>query len=228
MHNPIKSRRCFCCGSRYRLADHHLQPRESGGLNEVRNLITLCATCHDAVEGRQEGLSSEDIWQNILKRRAAFERESSGRKRYRLSRENAQPCPAYVSFDEKQRLAIESRKATLNAMSIHEYFEQSDTPAENSPMGVVMVRLLAKDPGMNLEQAHAKANELLKQAAGKRFYRVPPVLTEEEQEARRRALRAHFRSEDGPGCSPECQETPVSSVTPPKTVRDGVCPIRLR
>ena len=94
MQNPTKSRKCFCCASRCRLADHHLQPREFGGLNEERNLMTLCCTCHDTVEGQQEGLSPGDIWLNVLKRKASFGQESPGRKRYRLSRESAQRCPA--------------------------------------------------------------------------------------------------------------------------------------
>lgn len=29
---------------------HHINPRDWGGEDEVRNLITLCSSCHDAVE----------------------------------------------------------------------------------------------------------------------------------------------------------------------------------
>jgi hypothetical protein len=119
--NPTKARKCYCCENRYRLSDHHLVPRELGGLNEGRNLITLCAICRNAVEGEQESLSAADIWQNVLRRKEAFQRESPGRKKYRLSRENAQPCPVYVSETGR-------RKAKLNAMAPEDYFAQTDTP----------------------------------------------------------------------------------------------------
>ena len=113
MQNPIKSRKCFCCGSRYRLADHHLQPRESGGLNEERNLVTLCPTCHDVVEGQQEGLSAGDIWSNMLKRKASFDQESPRRRKYRLSRESSNPCPTWVSFEEKERYRKEKQMKVI-------------------------------------------------------------------------------------------------------------------
>jgi hypothetical protein len=208
MQNPIKSRKCFCCGSRYRLADHHLQPRESGGLNEERNLVTLCSTCHDAVEGQQEGLSAGDIWLNILKRKASFEQESPGRKRYRLSTENAQPCPPYVSSDQQEKFAEgkrkaveEKRRATLNAMSTQEYFEQSDTPSSHSPVGVLMPRIIEKNPGMNFEQAREEAHRLLGKAAARRAYGVPRVLSAEEREMEKARLRTAFGS-SGPTSEP--------------------------
>jgi hypothetical protein len=190
MHNPIKSRKCFCCGSRYRLADHHLQPRESGGLNEERNLVTLCCTCHDAVEGQQEWLSAGDIWLNVLKRKESFKQEAPGRKRYRLSRENAQPCPAYVSLEDQARYARERRREELNSLSVREYFEQTDTPAGQSPAGELMVRVLAKNPGMSFEQAREEAHKLLDKAACRRVYRIPRVLSAEEQEREQLRLRA--------------------------------------
>jgi len=115
---PIKSRKCFCCESSYRLADHHLQPRESGGLNEERNLVTLCCTCHDAVEGQHEGLSSGDIWLNILKRKASFGQESPRRKRHRLSRENAQPCPPCHHCPYKLVVATDIFDSSLNIAAL--------------------------------------------------------------------------------------------------------------
>jgi hypothetical protein len=201
MKNPIKSRKCFCCGSRYRLADHHLQPRESGGLNEERNLVTLCCACHDAVEGQQEGLSAGDIWLNVLKRKASFEQESPGRKRYRLSRGSTQPCPAYVSFDEQQKFAEEKRRTALNTMSVQEYFEQPDTPGLDSPVGVLMVRVIEKNHGTGLEQAREEANRLLGKAAGRRVYSIPRVLSAEEQETEKARLRTAFGSL-GPASEP--------------------------
>jgi hypothetical protein len=59
------------------------------------------------------------------------------------------------------------RRAELNEMSIERYFEQSDTPAAGSPVGVMMVRVLAKNPSMSFEDALAQAKSLPRQAAGR-------------------------------------------------------------
>jgi hypothetical protein len=42
-------RRCRHCGTTERLSVHHITPRPEG-TNDPRNLVTLCSTCHDAVE----------------------------------------------------------------------------------------------------------------------------------------------------------------------------------
>jgi hypothetical protein len=63
-----------------------------------------------------------------------------------------------VSFDEKQKLAMENRKAALNAMSILGYLEQPDTPAACSPVGVLMSRTIAKNPGIGFEGARMEAH----------------------------------------------------------------------
>jgi hypothetical protein len=52
-------------------------------------------------------------------------------------------------------------------MSIERYFEQSDTPASNSPVGALMVRVLAKNPSMSFEDALARVKSLPPQAAGR-------------------------------------------------------------
>ena len=189
--NPIKSPKCYCCESHYCLADHHIQPRESGGSNEERNLVTLWVTCHDAVEGQREGLSSGDIWLNVLKRKESFQLESPRRKRYRLSRDNAQPCPVYVPPDERRRRIEENRKAVLNTLNIQDYFAQPDTPETNSPVGKVMVNVLAKNPGLDLEAARAEASRLLDRATDRKKYSMPRVLSAEQQlaeKARRKEI----------------------------------------
>jgi hypothetical protein len=60
-----------------------------------------------------------------------------------------------------------SRQAELKDMSIERYFEQSDTPAAGSPVGVMMVRALAKNPGIDFEEARVQAKSLPQQAAGR-------------------------------------------------------------
>ena len=46
-------RRCKHCGTRERLTVHHITPRPLG-TNDPRNLVTLCSSCHDAVEQPSE------------------------------------------------------------------------------------------------------------------------------------------------------------------------------
>jgi hypothetical protein len=55
-----------------------------------------------------------------------------------------------------------------------------------------MVSVIAKFPGISFEAARIRTNDLLDQAGGKRNYRLPPVLTDEEQQARRDSVRARF------------------------------------
>lgn len=73
---PLKSHRCFCCGSGTRLSNHHIEPRDEGGSDSHRNKVTLCRTCHDEVEGQS--------WSVILARRDAI-------RLARYSKENAAP-----------------------------------------------------------------------------------------------------------------------------------------
>jgi len=51
--------KCFICCSRQELSAHHIKPRDLGGKDEERNLITLCKKCHDYIE--------DESWQFILK-----------------------------------------------------------------------------------------------------------------------------------------------------------------
>ena len=76
--------------------------------------------------------------------------------------------------------------------TIAEYFNRQDTPAANSPVGRLMRVVIAKFPGIAFDNARVKASELLDRAAGKRIYKIPPVLTDAESQARRDAVRARF------------------------------------
>lgn len=53
--------RCVRCKGRGQLGLHHVIPRDMGGSDEARNLVTLCRHCHDNVEAetqeKQHGLS---------------------------------------------------------------------------------------------------------------------------------------------------------------------------
>jgi len=42
--------KCQMCGIKANLSVHHIMPRAQGGTDDLRNLITLCKTCHDYAE----------------------------------------------------------------------------------------------------------------------------------------------------------------------------------
>jgi hypothetical protein len=77
-------------------------------------------------------------------------------------------------------------------MDVKAYFEQEHTPGENSPVGALMVRVLAKNPGMTFERARQEAHALLDRAARGRVYRVPTVYSAEEQAERKAKMFAVF------------------------------------
>jgi hypothetical protein len=73
--------------------------------------------------------------------------------------------------------------------TLNDYFARPDTPASGSPVGELMIRVLAKNPGMTFGEARTAANALKQKAAGKWNYRIPRVLSPEEQRAQRERLR---------------------------------------
>jgi hypothetical protein len=77
-------------------------------------------------------------------------------------------------------------------MLLETYFAQSDKPSKNSPVGVLMVRVLAKNPGMDFEQARQEAYSLLDRASRRRVYNVPAVYSVEEEVARKAKMLARF------------------------------------
>jgi hypothetical protein len=77
-------------------------------------------------------------------------------------------------------------------MLLSTYFEQEDTPAQNSPVGALMARILAKNPAMGFEQARQEAHALLTKAAGARIYRSPTVYSPDEQASRKSKMLAAF------------------------------------
>ena len=75
---------------------------------------------------------------------------------------------------------------------IQAYFDRPETPAAGSPVGELMVKVLAKNPEMVFEEARKKANALLDKAGGSRVYRVPRVLNPVEQAEQKERMRARF------------------------------------
>lgn len=56
----IDGYQCSNCGSTESLQVHHVVPKSLGGVNEVSNLRTLCADCHDKAHGSNIGLITGD------------------------------------------------------------------------------------------------------------------------------------------------------------------------
>src|SRR5258706_309017 len=75
------------------------------------------------------------------------------------------------------------------SMTLNDYFAMPDTPAAGSPVGILMVRILEKDPGIGFEAARMRANVLLDRAAGKKVYRMPRILSVEEEQAQNERLK---------------------------------------
>jgi len=78
-------------------------------------------------------------------------------------------------------------------MRLFDYFAKPETPATNSPVGTIMVKVLQKYPGMTFEDARDKANAMLVKAAGRFNYKMPRVYSPEETDKRRESLRRSFQ-----------------------------------
>ena len=76
---------------------------------------------------------------------------------------------------------------------LQEYLGRPDTPAAESPVGALIVKIAEKNPGIGFEEARAEAHTLLDKAAGKWKYRVPTVYSPEEREKRCESLRRAFK-----------------------------------
>ena len=55
--------KCRKCKASLALTVHHIKPRESGGSDSPRNLLTLCASCHDwaEIETAERGLAWAEL-----------------------------------------------------------------------------------------------------------------------------------------------------------------------
>ncbi len=76
--------------------------------------------------------------------------------------------------------------------TLSQYFEQRDTPMADSPVGRTMAKILAKYPEMTFDSARAEAHVLLADAAKRRRYVAPQVLSVEEKATAAAAAKARF------------------------------------
>lgn len=59
--------KCRICSRNSNLHIHHIIPRQQGGSHNPDNLITLCASCHGAIETKDIDLAIKKGIKNILK-----------------------------------------------------------------------------------------------------------------------------------------------------------------
>lgn len=78
-------------------------------------------------------------------------------------------------------------------MDLEQYFKQDDTPAEHSPVGEMMVRILAKYPALAPEELRTEANAMLDKAANAKRYVLPRVYSTEQKAANAARLKAAFQ-----------------------------------
>lgn len=126
--HKVKSNRCFSCGSKRGLSDHHLNPRSNGGTDHPDNLVTLCNFCHDRAEGPADG-----AWQRVVDLR-------NGIRSGRIPKDEAQLQEDREAEREAERLyecQLKERKENiLRAMGV-------DTGEAQTP-GQRLVYLKAK------------------------------------------------------------------------------------
>jgi hypothetical protein len=79
-------------------------------------------------------------------------------------------------------------------MELQEYFQLPHTPSKHSPVGFLMVNVLAKNPGMSFDDARTEANRLLDRAAGRKIYSMPRVLSPSQKLDQKTKLAAFASS----------------------------------
>jgi hypothetical protein len=94
-------------------------------------------------------------------------------------------------------------------MTLQEYFEQSGTPAANSPVGVIMVKVLEKYSTLSFDQARTKANLLIQESAGRRRFVLPRVLSESELAEQKERLKTAWHKPTG--VNPDVSSTTVAA-----------------
>lgn len=82
--------------------------------------------------------------------------------------------------------------------SIQQYFAQSDTPSAGSPVGLLMVRVLAKFPELSFDAARTEARRLLNAAASSFHFTTPRVLSSEQRQAAKDRLQSFKDSHKKP------------------------------
>jgi hypothetical protein len=78
-------------------------------------------------------------------------------------------------------------------VTLSNYFAKPDTPAANSTVGALMVKILEKYPDLSFEAARSKAHCLLWESAGKKRFNLPRVLSERELAEQKERLKTAWK-----------------------------------
>jgi hypothetical protein len=68
--------------------------------------------------------------------------------------------------------------------TLDQYFEMQDTPSKQSPLGLLMQRILEETPDMGFEDARKLAQTQLVKASGRRAYKVTTPAQDKESRER--------------------------------------------
>jgi hypothetical protein len=69
-------------------------------------------------------------------------------------------------------------------MNLDEYFARPDTLGEDSPVGVLIVKILAKNRSISFADVRIEANRVIQIAAGKKNFAMPRVFSPQEKQER--------------------------------------------
>jgi hypothetical protein len=86
---------CFICRSNGHMQPHHIKARADGGGNAPRNLILVCNSCHDTIEGQE--------WGEIQRYRALLREERSARKPPSRKPSTSLLPGEHLAFSDKER-----------------------------------------------------------------------------------------------------------------------------
>jgi hypothetical protein len=90
-----------------------------------------------------------------------------------------------------------SRTITVPSAPLTPVAFSDSTPSANSPVGTLMVKVLEKYPDMSFKDARAKANALIQEAAGKKRFTMPRVLSEAELAEQKERLKTAWKPRPG-------------------------------
>lgn len=122
-----KSTFCYCCKTRLHLTDHHLKPRSEGGTDHPDNIVTVCADCHDEIEGPADG-----AWERVVQHKESIKTGRIAKTKEERSKEAREWKEKQQEYDRELR----ERKAKL--------FQLAGGASADEPVPLSLSELRAK------------------------------------------------------------------------------------
>src|SRR5713226_7620310 len=101
-NRTTKNSKCYCCGTRLLLSDHHLKPRSEGGTDHPDNLVTVCRDCHDEVEGPADG-----AWERVVQ----FKEQIKSGRIAKTKEERSKEAREWKEKQQEYERELKERKA---------------------------------------------------------------------------------------------------------------------